>query len=76
VTIDRSLLDKLLQAASLCDEVAKVLNTEGEKCKHCGLVRRQNFVEFNAESFLTGVVRKLRRTVTELKTSAPVCSDK
>lgn len=68
MTIDNVLLHKLLQAAQLCDEVARALDTEGNKCDQCGLVRRQNFVEFNAESFLTGVVRKLRRTVTELKT--------
>lgn len=69
MTIDRSLLRKLLEAAELCDEVAKALNTQGDKCEHCGLVRRQNFIEFNAESFLTSVVRKLRRTVSELKSA-------
>lgn len=69
MTIERELLSKLLQAAKLCDEVAKALDTEGNKCDQCGLVRRQNFLEFNAESFLTGVVRKLRRTVSELKSA-------
>jgi hypothetical protein len=68
VTIDNALLRKLLRAAQLCDEVAKALDTEGNKCDQCGLIRRQNFIEFNAEVFLTGVVRKLKRTVTELKT--------
>jgi predicted Zn-ribbon and HTH transcriptional regulator len=67
MTIEREHLSKLLQAAELCDEVAKVLDIEGSACQHCGLVRRQNFVEFNAEAFLSGVVRKLRRTVSELK---------
>ena len=61
------MVNELLKAAKLVDDVSKTLDMNGHVCKECGLHVKQNKEDFRTHTELQAIIRKLQRIVIALQ---------